>query len=59
MVAEAGLTAEILAAKITELAHAPAMLSDAAAKAAGLGRPQAAAALADLVESVGGLKPTS
>ena len=52
MLAEAGLTAEILAAKINELANAPAMLSDAAAKAAGLGRPQAAAALADLVESV-------
>jgi UDP-N-acetylglucosamine--N-acetylmuramyl-(pentapeptide) pyrophosphoryl-undecaprenol N-acetylglucosamine transferase len=59
MVAEAGLTAEILAGKITELANAPAMLSDAAAKAAGLGRPQAAVALADLVESVGGLKPAS
>ena len=59
MQAEAGLTAEILAAKITELANAPAMLSDAAAKAAGLGRPQAAAALADLVETVGGLAPAS
>jgi len=56
---EAGLTAEMLAAKITELANAPAMLSDAAAKAAGLGRPQAASALADLVETVGGLKPAS
>ena len=55
MLAEAGLTAEILAAKINELASAPAMLSDAAAKAASLGRPRAAAALADLVESVGGL----
>jgi UDP-N-acetylglucosamine--N-acetylmuramyl-(pentapeptide) pyrophosphoryl-undecaprenol N-acetylglucosamine transferase len=55
MLAEAGLTAEILAAKINELASAPAMLSDAAAKAASLGRLQAAAALADLVESVGGL----
>ncbi|MBI1210637.1 MAG: undecaprenyldiphospho-muramoylpentapeptide beta-N-acetylglucosaminyltransferase [Alphaproteobacteria bacterium] len=59
MLPEAGLTAEMLAAKITELANAPAMLSDAAAKAAGLGRPQAAAALADLVETVGGLKPAS
>jgi UDP-N-acetylglucosamine--N-acetylmuramyl-(pentapeptide) pyrophosphoryl-undecaprenol N-acetylglucosamine transferase len=56
---EAGLTAEMLAAKITELANAPAMLSDAAAKAAGLGRPQAASALADLVETVGSLKPAS
>ena len=59
MLPEAGLTAEILAAKITELARAPAMLSDAAAKAAALGRPRAAMALADLVETVGGLKPAS
>ncbi len=58
MLPEAGLTAEILATKIKELADAPAMLSDAAAKAAGLGRPQAAAALADLVESVGGMSST-
>jgi UDP-N-acetylglucosamine--N-acetylmuramyl-(pentapeptide) pyrophosphoryl-undecaprenol N-acetylglucosamine transferase len=57
MLPEAGLTAEMLAAKITELANAPAVLSDAAAKAADLGRPRAAAALADLVETVGGLKP--
>jgi UDP-N-acetylglucosamine--N-acetylmuramyl-(pentapeptide) pyrophosphoryl-undecaprenol N-acetylglucosamine transferase len=59
MLPEAGLTAEALAGKISELAGAPAMLSDAAAKAAGLGRPRAAKALADLVETVGGLKPAS
>lgn len=59
MLPEAGLTAETLAAKITELANAPAVLSDAAAKAAGLGRPRAAAALADLVETVGAFKPAS
>ena len=54
---EAGLTAEILATKLVELAANPVMLSDAAAKAASLGRPNAAAALADLVESVGRLAP--
>jgi UDP-N-acetylglucosamine--N-acetylmuramyl-(pentapeptide) pyrophosphoryl-undecaprenol N-acetylglucosamine transferase len=54
---EAGLTAEILATKLVELAANPVMLSAAAAKAASLGRPNAAAALADLVESVGRLAP--
>jgi UDP-N-acetylglucosamine--N-acetylmuramyl-(pentapeptide) pyrophosphoryl-undecaprenol N-acetylglucosamine transferase len=55
--AESQLTAEALAAKIAELASSPAMLRDAAARAAASSRPQAAAALADLVESVGGLAP--
>ena len=53
--AEKGLTAEILAEKIAELARNPALLETAAAKALSLGRSDAAARLADLVEEVGGL----
>ena len=54
--AEKGLTAEVLAEKIGELARNPALLEAAAAKALSLGRNDAAARLADLVEEVGGLK---
>jgi UDP-N-acetylglucosamine--N-acetylmuramyl-(pentapeptide) pyrophosphoryl-undecaprenol N-acetylglucosamine transferase len=54
--AEKGLSAEILAEKIAELAHNPTLLETAAAKALSLGRPNAAARLADLVDEVGGLK---
>lgn len=53
---EAGLSAETLAAKITELAQSPVLLETAAAKALSLGRRDAAARLADLVEEVGGLR---
>jgi UDP-N-acetylglucosamine--N-acetylmuramyl-(pentapeptide) pyrophosphoryl-undecaprenol N-acetylglucosamine transferase len=53
---EAGLSAETLAAKITELAQSPVLLETAAAKALSLGRRDAAGRLADLVEEVGGLR---
>jgi UDP-N-acetylglucosamine--N-acetylmuramyl-(pentapeptide) pyrophosphoryl-undecaprenol N-acetylglucosamine transferase len=53
--AEAGLSADALAAKITELAQSPVVLETAAAKALSLGRSDAASRLADLVEEVGGL----
>ena len=56
---EADLTAEILAAKVTELAEYPVLLEAAAAKALSLGRRDAASRLADLVEEVGGLKARS
>lgn len=52
---EAGLTADQLAAKVTELAQNPVLLEAAAAKALSLGRSDAASRLADLVEEVGGL----
>ncbi|MFM9865181.1 MAG: undecaprenyldiphospho-muramoylpentapeptide beta-N-acetylglucosaminyltransferase [Micropepsaceae bacterium] len=52
---EAGLTAEILAARVTELAQNPVLLEAAAAKALSLGRSDAASRLADLVDEVGGL----
>jgi UDP-N-acetylglucosamine--N-acetylmuramyl-(pentapeptide) pyrophosphoryl-undecaprenol N-acetylglucosamine transferase len=51
---EAGLTAETLAAKVTELAQNPVLLEDAAAKALSLGRSDAASRLADLVDEIGG-----
>jgi UDP-N-acetylglucosamine--N-acetylmuramyl-(pentapeptide) pyrophosphoryl-undecaprenol N-acetylglucosamine transferase len=54
--AEKGLTADVLAEKIGELARNPALLEAAAAKALSLGRNDAAARLADLVEEVGGLR---
>jgi UDP-N-acetylglucosamine--N-acetylmuramyl-(pentapeptide) pyrophosphoryl-undecaprenol N-acetylglucosamine transferase len=53
--AEAGLSADVLAAKITELAQSPVLLEAAAAKALSLGRSDAASRLADLVDEVGGL----
>lgn len=53
--AENGLSADALAAKITELAQSPVLLEAAAAKALSLGRSDAASRLADLVEEVGGL----
>ena len=56
MFAEKTLTAQILAAKITELMENPVLLETAAAKALSLGRSDAAKRLADLVEEVGGLK---
>ncbi len=52
---EADLTAETLAAKVTELAQNPVLLEAAAAKALSLGRSDAASRLADLVDEVGGL----
>jgi UDP-N-acetylglucosamine--N-acetylmuramyl-(pentapeptide) pyrophosphoryl-undecaprenol N-acetylglucosamine transferase len=52
---EAGLTADQLAAKVTELAQNPVLLEAAAAKALSLGRSDAASRLADLVDEVGGL----
>lgn len=55
-IAEAGLSAETLAAKVTELAQNPVLLETAAAKALSLARSDAAARLADLVEEVGGLR---
>lgn len=51
---EADLTAEQLAAKVTELAQNPVLLEAAAAKALSLGRSDAASRLADLVDEVGG-----
>lgn len=54
---EAGLTAEILATNVTELAQNPVLLEAAAAKALSLGRSDAASRLADLVDEVGGFKP--
>ena len=54
--AEAGLSAEALAAKVTELAQNPVLLETAAAKALSLARSDAASRLADLVEEVGGLR---
>jgi UDP-N-acetylglucosamine--N-acetylmuramyl-(pentapeptide) pyrophosphoryl-undecaprenol N-acetylglucosamine transferase len=59
MYREAGLTADLLAAKITELAGSPVLLEAAAAKALSLGRSDAALRLADLVDEVGGLKSGS
>lgn len=56
---EKGLTAEVLAEKIAELARNPALLEAAAAKALSLGRSDAAQRLADLVEDVGGLTTRS
>ena len=56
---EADLTAEMLAAKVTELAEYPVLLEAAAAKALSLGRRDAASRLADLVTEVGGLKARS
>jgi UDP-N-acetylglucosamine--N-acetylmuramyl-(pentapeptide) pyrophosphoryl-undecaprenol N-acetylglucosamine transferase len=56
MFPEKTLTAQILAAKITELMETPVLLETAAAKALSLGRSDAAKRLADLVEDVGGLK---
>ena len=53
---EAGLTADILAARIIELAQTPVLLETAAAKALSLGRSDAAARLADLVDEVGALR---
>lgn len=53
--AEKGLTAEMLAEKIAEVARNPTLLETAAAKALSLGRPNAAAQLANLVDEVGGL----
>jgi UDP-N-acetylglucosamine--N-acetylmuramyl-(pentapeptide) pyrophosphoryl-undecaprenol N-acetylglucosamine transferase len=53
---EAGLTADILAAKIIELAQSPVLLETAAAKALSLGRSDAAVRLADLVDEVGALR---
>jgi UDP-N-acetylglucosamine--N-acetylmuramyl-(pentapeptide) pyrophosphoryl-undecaprenol N-acetylglucosamine transferase len=50
---EAGLSADTLAAKITELAQSPVLLETAAAKALRLGRTDAASRLADLVDEVG------
>jgi UDP-N-acetylglucosamine--N-acetylmuramyl-(pentapeptide) pyrophosphoryl-undecaprenol N-acetylglucosamine transferase len=55
MFKEADLTAEQLAAKVTELAQNPVLLEAAAAKALSLGRSDAASRLADLVDEVGGL----
>jgi UDP-N-acetylglucosamine--N-acetylmuramyl-(pentapeptide) pyrophosphoryl-undecaprenol N-acetylglucosamine transferase len=52
---EADLTADQLAAKVTELAQNPVLLEAAAAKALSLGRSDAASRLADLVDEVGGL----
>ncbi|MCE9523643.1 MAG: undecaprenyldiphospho-muramoylpentapeptide beta-N-acetylglucosaminyltransferase [Alphaproteobacteria bacterium] len=52
---EKGLTAEMLARQIAEVSRNPTLLEAAAAKALSLGRPNAAARLADLVEEVGGL----
>jgi len=51
---EKGLSADQLSAKIIELAQSPVLLEAAAAKALSLGRSDAAARLADLVEEVGG-----
>ncbi len=51
---EAGLTAEVLATKVTELAQNPVLLEDAAAKALSLGRSDAASRLADLVDEIAG-----
>jgi UDP-N-acetylglucosamine--N-acetylmuramyl-(pentapeptide) pyrophosphoryl-undecaprenol N-acetylglucosamine transferase len=48
--AEPGFTPSALAARLTDLAAAPERLAEAAAAARGFGRPDAAAALADLVE---------
>ena len=59
MLPEAGLTPEILAAKITELMTNSVLLETAAAKALSLGRSDAAQRLADLVEDVGGLRAAS
>ena len=56
---EKGLTGDVLAEKIAELARNPTLLEAAAAKALSLGRPDAAARLADLVEEVGGLRAAS
>ena len=53
---EKGLTAEMLAGQIAEVSRNPTLLEAAAAKALSLGRPNAAARLADLVEEVGGLR---
>ncbi len=53
---EKTLTAEALAERIADLARNPTLLEAAAAKALSLGRSDAAAGLADLVEEVGGLK---
>lgn len=50
---ENGLSAEILAHKIIELAQSPVLLEAAAAKALSLGRSDAASRLADLVDEVG------
>ncbi len=52
--AEKELSADILAAKITELAQSPVLLETAAAKALSLARNDAAARLADLVDQVSG-----
>ena len=54
--AEKGLSAEVLAEKIAELVRNPTLLEAAAAKALSLGRSDAAARLADLVDEVGGFK---
>lgn len=51
MVRQNAFTPDALAARLSELFDAPAALSRAAAAAAGQGRADAAAALADLVES--------
>ncbi|WP_455372162.1 undecaprenyldiphospho-muramoylpentapeptide beta-N-acetylglucosaminyltransferase [Limibacillus halophilus] len=51
-----GLTPERLAARLTELFERPSVLSQAAAAAKALGRPQAASRLADAVVSAAGEK---
>lgn len=52
---EKTLTAQMLAAKLTELMENPVLLETAAMKALSLGRADAAGRLADLVEQTGGL----
>ena len=52
---EKSLTAQMLAAKVTELMENPVLLETAASKALSLGRADAAGRLADLVEQTGGL----
>jgi len=52
---EKTLTAQMLAAKLTELMENPVLLETAASKALSLGRADAAGRLADLVEQTGGL----
>jgi UDP-N-acetylglucosamine--N-acetylmuramyl-(pentapeptide) pyrophosphoryl-undecaprenol N-acetylglucosamine transferase len=49
-IAQPQLTADALAARLVELAHRPQELAHAAAAARAFGRPDAARALADLVE---------
>jgi len=53
---EAGLTGEALAGHIRAILEDPALASDMAAKARARGRPDAAARLADLIESIAAQK---